>query len=75
MVQEPHLCGHVCIGDISALALGRGEICPTVFVSVGLREYVSVVGAVNGIFIISYCKQVALEFKSVVFFSCMCKFT
>jgi len=68
VVQELHLSGHLRIDDTPVSALVRVQICPTAFTSVGLREYVSAVGAVNGIFIIYCCKQVALESKSAVFF-------
>lgn len=51
MVQELHLSGYVWINDTPVSALVKGEIYPTAFTSVGLREYVSGVGAVNGIFL------------------------
>lgn len=68
MVQELHLCRYICIDSTPLSALVRGEICPTAFTSIGLREYVSVVGVVNGIFIIYCCTQLTLESKSVVLF-------
>lgn len=42
VVQEHHLCGCICVDDILHLLQWWGRIGPTVFTSVGLIEYVSI---------------------------------